>query len=191
MSGVPKSWLWLQGTQRVILKPRKSYLSTTFEGFFFSLCQGRVSGLKFSKKLFYVSSFFLLQERRTSQEPNEDHLEYSLPYGWKKIAIRRQGHQFRWDFYIIAPCGMRLRSNPEVDRYLENNPKVKCDRRVTNTSRQWPGSGPENLKRVTKAQSPDRNYLGKFFFVIIYFFHFLPRPSMTRDHTQYVSLHHY
>ena len=65
---------------------------------------------------------------------------------------------------------MRLRSNPEVDRYLENNPKVKCDRDVTNTSRQWPGSGPENLKRVTKAQSPDRNYLGKLFFCYYIFF---------------------
>ena len=79
---------------------------------------------------------------------------------------------------------MRLRSNPEVDRYLENNPKVKCDREVTNTSRQWPGSGPENLKRVTKAQSPDRNYLGKLFFCYYTFFHFFSRPSMTRDHTQ-------
>ena len=69
---------------------------------------------------------------------------------------------------------MRLRSNPEVDRYLENNPKVKCDREVTNTSRQWPGSGPENLKRVTKAQSPDRNYLGKLFFCYYIFFSFFP-----------------
>ena len=69
---------------------------------------------------------------------SEDSREYSLPYDWKKLARRRQqtshGHKI-WDIYIIAPCGKKLRSNPEIEKYLSENPDVQIDRDVTNTSK--------------------------------------------------------
>jgi hypothetical protein len=71
-------------------------------------------------------------------EENEDSQEHSLPYGWKKLARRRQqtgqGNK-TWDVYIIAPCGKKLRSNPEIEKYLSENPDVQIDRDVTNTSK--------------------------------------------------------
>ena len=36
---------------------------------------------------------------------------------------------------MFSPCGRRFRSNLEIDRYLDQNPEVKCDRNVTNTSK--------------------------------------------------------
>merc|ERR1719418_366994 len=69
---------------------------------------------------------------------SEDSREYSLPYDWKKLARRRQhtsqGNTI-WDIYIIAPCGKKLRSNPEIEKYLSENPDVEVDRDVTNTSK--------------------------------------------------------
>ena len=69
---------------------------------------------------------------------SEDSREYSLPYDWKKLARRRhqtnQGNKI-WDIYIIAPCGKKLRSNPEIEKYLSENPDVQIDRGVTNTSK--------------------------------------------------------
>ena len=64
------------------------------------------------------------------------YIEYSLPYGWKKKGHKRQnqeGDKNRWDFYVISPAGKKLRSNVEINRYLEANPEVKCDRNITNT----------------------------------------------------------
>ena len=79
-------------------------------------------------------------------EENEDSREYSLPYGWKKLARKRQqtgqGNK-TWDIYIIAPCGKKLRSNPEIEKYLSENPDVQIDRDVTNTSK----PGDFNLSR--------------------------------------------
>ena len=40
-----------------------------------------------------------------------------------------------WDIYVIAPCGKKLRSNPEIDKYLSENSDVQIDREVTNTSK--------------------------------------------------------
>ena len=72
-----------------------------------------------------------------SQERNENRLTYSLPHGWKKIGYQRQEGERKgvWDFHVFSPCGRRFRSNPEIDRYLDQNPEVKCDRNVTNTSK--------------------------------------------------------
>ena len=74
----------------------------------------------------------------SKSEENEDSQEHSLPYGWKKLARRRQqtgqGNK-TWDVYIIAPCGKKLRSNPEIEKYLSENPDVQIDRDVTNTSK--------------------------------------------------------
>merc|ERR1711971_1035965 len=97
-------------------------------------------------------------DRCILEEQSEDNIEYALPYGWKKIGHRRSGDQDRWDFYLITPCGKRLRSNPEIDRYLEKNPDVECDREVTNTSRPWADSTSTPAKPGKSAKSP-RNYL--------------------------------
>ena len=112
------------------------------------------------RHLFFFEGCCVLIER------TEDNIEYSLPYGWKKIGQRRQGDQDRWDVYLITPCGKKLRSNLEVDRYLEKSPDVDCDREVTNTSKPWVDSTPvkPKPKRVRIAKSPDINYQGKNYF---------------------------
>ena len=69
-------------------------------------------------------------------EETENYIEYSLPYGWKKKGHKRQnqeGDKIRWDFHVICPNGKKFRSNVEINRYLEANPEVKCDRNITNT----------------------------------------------------------
>ena len=106
---------------------------------------------------------FFFEGRCVLIERTEDNIEYSLPYGWKKIGQRRQGDQDRWDVYLITPCGKKLRSNLEVDRYLEKSPDVDCDREVTNTSKPWVDSTPAKPKpkRVRIAKSPDISYQGK------------------------------
>jgi len=68
-------------------------------------------------------------------QDTENYREYSLPYNWKKVGHRRQTGTKTWDFYIITPCGKRLRSTVEVNKYLDQNPDVECDRDVTNTNR--------------------------------------------------------
>ena len=56
-----------------------------------------------------------------------DNVEYSLPYGWKKVGIKRKKkHKHssqNWDFYIWSPCGKKFRSSCEIDEFLANNPK--------------------------------------------------------------------
>ena len=64
--------------------------------------------------------------------------EYSLPYGWKKMGNKRKNGD-NWDFYVICPSGKRFRSNVEINRYLDANPDIKCDRNVTNTNRSAEG----------------------------------------------------
>ena len=79
-------------------------------------------------------------EIATETVPNRessDFQEYMLPYGWKKVGYRRTSN--RWDFYIITPDGKKLRSSVKVKEYLEKNPNVLCDIKVTNTNR------PKNL----------------------------------------------
>ena len=58
--------------------------------------------------------------------------------GWKKIGHRRQNGKTangRWDFYLHTPTGKKLRSNVEVTKFLAENPDIKCDLNVTNTTR--------------------------------------------------------
>ena len=63
--------------------------------------------------------------------------EFELPFGWKKRGEQRCsgatiGH---WDIYVFSPSGKRFRSNPEIQKYLRENPKIKYDPEVTNTKR--------------------------------------------------------
>ena len=81
-----------------------------------------------------------------------DNVEYSLPYGWKKVGIKRKKNPKRrnqahhWDFYVWSPCGKQFRSSRGIDDFLADNPKVKCDKEVTNNKR------PEDFKTPTKGQ---------------------------------------
>ena len=37
-----------------------------------------------------------------------------------------------WEVEIYSPCGKRLRIPAEFKKFLENNPTIKCDLKVTN-----------------------------------------------------------
>ena len=111
-----------------------------------SLCPAKF-GSKEKKTLHLASNhantgFF--KENKTQNQPEnqtiqligaiDNRREYSLPYGWKKIGHRRSElSTIRWDFYVFSPSGNHFRSTPEIKRYLEENPEVKCDLEVTNT----------------------------------------------------------
>ena len=98
----------------------------------------------------------------------KDTREYSLPHGWKKVGQKRRslsrfnkaGNSNRgdWDFFIISPSGKRFRSTVEVDKYLDKNPDVKCDRNVTNTLRpvdlQSSGNNGKNTQMPKKTLPP-------------------------------------
>ena len=43
----------------------------------------------------------------------------------------------KWDVHVIAPDGKKLRSNPEIEKYLQLYPEVAHDEQVTKTS-PWP-----------------------------------------------------
>ena len=82
-------------------------------------------------------------DKVTVLKKTDNDVEFSLPYGWKKFGHKRKNSSI-WDFYLISSDNKRFRSNPEIKRYLENNPTVKCDLSVTNT--QW-SSALKNLKK--------------------------------------------
>ena len=69
---------------------------------------------------------------------SENYREILLPYSWKKVCSKRKNCD-RWDFHVLSPQGKKLRSNIEIKRYLEVNPDIKCDRNVTNTSKNFGG----------------------------------------------------
>ena len=81
-----------------------------------------------------------LQEHPCGQK--EDYKEFQLPYGWKKTGQKRKDGE-RWDFYLFAPNGQKLRSNIEIKKYLENHPNVKCDMEVTKISSTFPTGKPK------------------------------------------------
>ena len=68
----------------------------------------------------------------------ENYREILLPYSWKKVCRKRKNCD-RWDFHVLSPQGKTLRSNIEIKKYLEVNPDIKCDRNVTNTSKNFGG----------------------------------------------------
>jgi hypothetical protein len=66
----------------------------------------------------------------------ENYREILLPYSWKKVCSKRKNCD-RWDCHVLSPQGKKLRSNIEIKKYLEVNPDIKCDRNLTNTSKNF------------------------------------------------------
>ena len=59
---------------------------------------------------------------------------YPLTYGWKKVCHKRRNNFSKdWNVYVTSPDGKMLQSCDEIDKYLDENPEVKCDKNVTNT----------------------------------------------------------
>jgi len=80
--------------------------------------------------------------------------EYSLPYGWKKMGNKRKSGD-NWDFYVTCPSGKRFRSNVEINRYLDANPDIKCDRNVTNTNRSAEGEPKQKSMKLSDSKVID------------------------------------
>ena len=85
-------------------------------------------------------------------------IEYSLPYGWKKICKKRTDN--RWDIHVTTPNGKRLRSSVKIKEYLSLNPGIQCDVKVTNTNRPNQYSSKKDLNEKTEDnginQSPNQ-----------------------------------
>ena len=43
--------------------------------------------------------------------------------------------KIRTDIYLISPDGKRIRSEIELEKYLKENPNIKCDLEVTSTTK--------------------------------------------------------
>ena len=71
-----------------------------------------------------------------TEKITENYREYSLPHGWKKVGHRRQDGILKntWYFCIISPTGIKFPRTIDVNKYLDANPEVLCDRIVTTTS---------------------------------------------------------
>jgi hypothetical protein len=79
-------------------------------------------------------------EVNVSEKSKDDYVEYSLPFGWKKVGHKRKSSISNpngklWDMYVFSPDGKRFRSTVKVMRYLELNPHISCDLDVTNCNR--------------------------------------------------------
>ena len=91
-----------------------------------------------------ITGFFKETQNENQSENQEIKLiratetrrEYSLPYGWKKVGHKRSemSKMQGWFFEMFSPNGKKLRSTPELKKYLDENPKVECDLEVTNVS---------------------------------------------------------
>ena len=94
-----------------------------------------INGIKDNNEINYINGNHFMNGNE-NQIYKENYIEYELPYGWKKIGRTRSGrNMIRWYFYVYSPDGTKLRSNPKIKKYLEENPDVKCDLNVTNTDK--------------------------------------------------------
>ena len=67
---------------------------------------------------------------------------FDLPYGWTKevVYLRNQPSmkgKTRQDIYLISPGsnGKKIKSEVKLQKFLEENPNIKCDLAVTSTKR--------------------------------------------------------
>ena len=86
------------------------------------LCKNRF--LNFPKSLYNFWPFYC----------NLPNTNYNIFYCFKKTFVQIIG---KWDVHVIAPDGKKLRSNPEIEKYLQLYPEVAHDEQVTKTS-PWP-----------------------------------------------------
>jgi superfamily II DNA helicase RecQ len=68
-------------------------------------------------------------------KPRKDK-EYFLPFGWKKIGLMaKKSGKTVLDFCVYSPSGQKFCTTKEVTKYLESNPDIQCDRKVTHCQR--------------------------------------------------------
>ena len=67
---------------------------------------------------------------------------FDLPYGWTKevVYLRNQPNmkgKTRQDIYLISPGsnGKKIKSDIKLQKFLEENPNIKCDLAVTSTKK--------------------------------------------------------
>ena len=75
-------------------------------------------------------------ETTITEKITENYREYSLPHGWKKVGHRRPDGILKntWYFCVISPTGIKFPRTIDVNKYLDANPDIICDRIVTTTS---------------------------------------------------------
>ena len=96
-----------------------------------------------------------LPETKVSKRDMNGEKEYfDLPYGWTKqvVYLRNQPSmkgKVRTDIYLTSPGvkGKWIKSDAQLQKYLEENPNVKCDQAVTTTSRKKHREFLEELKK--------------------------------------------
>ena len=72
-------------------------------------------------------------DKVTLLKRTHSYVGFKLPYGWKKFGHKRQNSD-----HLFSSDNKKFRSYLEVERYLKNNPNIKCDLSVTNTK--WPST---------------------------------------------------
>ena len=90
-------------------------------------------------------TFYKKVELKKHQDSNHQLTEiiYPLTYGWKKVCHKRRNNFSKdWNVYVASPDGKMLQSCDEINKYLDENPEVKCDKNVTNTDQ------PSNLENI-------------------------------------------
>ena len=89
---------------------------------------------------------------------------FDLPYGWTKRVVYLRNQQstlwtgkVRKDIYLISPGvkGKLITSDVKLQRFLEENPSVKCDQAVTSTTKK---KHRELLEKLKKEKSNLRNF---------------------------------
>lgn len=83
------------------------------------------------------------------------------PPGWKRLLrLRSEGSSKFADVYYTSPTGTKLRSIPDVQRYLDNHPEYKQVAEVSRFSFQIPRPLRENYVRKRSTQMPAPGSLG-------------------------------
>ena len=126
-----------------------------------SFCQKRghysrgdiIKGRTLIKEIRYTAENFL----KVKKEINKDCIDngkkigkfgggekeyFDLPYGWTKevVYLRNQPNmkgKTRQDIYLISPGsnGKKIKSDIKLQKFLEENPNIKCDLAVTSTKK--------------------------------------------------------
>ena len=73
-------------------------------------------------------------------ENPSDRETFDLPHGWTKLVVYRRNQpsmagKIRQDIYLIPPGseGKKFQSDAKLQRFLQENPDIECDRSVTST----------------------------------------------------------